>query len=681
MPYSIEVLSIGEDLYEDIIKATNLLNVAQCEFQFTTPPARLKMCALPFRRREYYTKETFEFLQRYRQDSRGFRPFIIGVLNGPLYSDLYSNLFGSHEASEGLAVVTLKDNEKFVSSRNNYLCYYFIRYSLSFVAPDLQTHEDTRSCFFDKKLYKRDLLQSLRTGDFCDECMRSLQEKFNPEIFSAINEMVGSLKSSLVEPNTPEDSIEFTDMTKTPREKTDLQLIDLQPDETKTASTRPPKVFISYSHDSSEHKDKVLSLSNKLRIDGIDCYVDQYEMSPSEGWPRWMVNQIEKADFVLVVCTENYDRRFKGEDEVEKGLGAKWEGAVITYELYEREAKNTKFIPIIFSPQDSAHIPIILRSFTYYNVITNEGYEELYRHLTDQPSIIKVTIGKLRSLPPLKSHYSSSTSSTTKRNEVMALSSKPIDEDIKEFAAVDKASQNNNVAPSLGADRRLQDLRDNITQDLKLLKEYEDALRYEDEPRRRARYNREIDQLRQSARRYHEEYTDYTSRSDNKRPSDLVEIGTKLQQMDSKLDILLTDQETFNQNIVDMKHALLLRYDSGERAVIESITQRLNETQLETVEAVLIALDEGRVEENELTQLLDAVRQEVATLQQQGIELHGQKEIASAIKAPELDIKHKIKVTLPIIPLLLAYEGEILLGSGVNLETVWERLIQKVRGK
>jgi hypothetical protein len=68
-----------------------------------------------------------------------------------------------------------------------------------------------------------------------------------------------------------------------------------------------PKVFISYSHDSPDHADRVLELSGRLRQDGIDCHIDQYEVSPPEGWPRWMVNKVEWANFVLVVCTETYN--------------------------------------------------------------------------------------------------------------------------------------------------------------------------------------------------------------------------------------------------------------------------------------------------------------------------------------------------------------------------------------
>ncbi|MGE5443801.1 MAG: SEFIR domain-containing protein [Ignavibacteriales bacterium] len=169
--------------------------------------------------------------------------------------------------------------------------------------------------------------------------------------------------------------------------------------------SKHPKVFISYSHDSPEHKDHVLNLSNRLRIDGIDCYIDQYEESPREGWPQWTRKQIKEADFVLIVCTEKYERRFEGEEEIGKGLGAKWEGAIITQGLYEAEANNIKFIPVLFSSQDLAHIPVVLRSVTYYKLDTEEteeGYENLYRRLTNQPRILKPEFGKLRPMPPLK---------------------------------------------------------------------------------------------------------------------------------------------------------------------------------------------------------------------------------------------------------------------------------------
>jgi hypothetical protein len=86
-------------------------------------------------------------------------------------------------------------------------------------------------------------------------------------------------------------------------------------------ASEPPKVLLSYSHDSPEHAQRVLELANHLRADGIDCTIDQYVVAPAEGWPRWMDKQIRNSDFVVMVCTETYYQRVMGEEESGKGLG------------------------------------------------------------------------------------------------------------------------------------------------------------------------------------------------------------------------------------------------------------------------------------------------------------------------------------------------------------------------
>lgn len=147
---------------------------------------------------------------------------------------------------------------------------------------------------------------------------------------------------------------------------------------------------------------RVMLLSDRLCDYGIDCDIDQYQISPPEGWARWMLNKIEASDFVLVVCTETYERRFRGKEEAGNGFGVNWEGAIITQELYQAKAKNTNFIPIMFSPKDRAYIPIVLRGATHYEVNTEEGYKALYRHLTNRPLVPKPELGKLRPMPPLE---------------------------------------------------------------------------------------------------------------------------------------------------------------------------------------------------------------------------------------------------------------------------------------
>jgi len=79
------------------------------------------------------------------------------------------------------------------------------------------------------------------------------------------------------------------------------------------------KVFISYIHDSQEHMDRVLALSNRLRREGVDCRIDQYKESPEEGWPQWCARQVNQSSFALVACTATYLRRFDGEEEPGKG--------------------------------------------------------------------------------------------------------------------------------------------------------------------------------------------------------------------------------------------------------------------------------------------------------------------------------------------------------------------------
>ena len=166
-----------------------------------------------------------------------------------------------------------------------------------------------------------------------------------------------------------------------------------------TPSGEPPKVFISYSHDTPEHVDRVLALANRLRDGGVGCDLDQYAPWPAEGWPRWTGRQIEGADYVLVVGTEVYQRRFKGEEAPGKGLGAQWEGAIITQELYEAAGDNSKFIPVLFSPEDSKNIPHVLRGVQSYDLSSEGGYEDLYRRLTNQPRVTKPELGKLVALP------------------------------------------------------------------------------------------------------------------------------------------------------------------------------------------------------------------------------------------------------------------------------------------
>jgi hypothetical protein len=158
------------------------------------------------------------------------------------------------------------------------------------------------------------------------------------------------------------------------------------------------RVFISYSHDSPEHERRTFDLADKLRSEGVDCELDQFEPAPPEGWQRWMAQQVREADYVLVVCTASYHRRVTGREREGVGLGAIWEGGLITQELYDNGGRNDKFIPVVFNAGDTKEIPAFLKQTTYYDIADPSQYDALYRRLTAQPRIVRRPLGPVRRL-------------------------------------------------------------------------------------------------------------------------------------------------------------------------------------------------------------------------------------------------------------------------------------------
>lgn len=159
--------------------------------------------------------------------------------------------------------------------------------------------------------------------------------------------------------------------------------------------------FISYSHDSEEHSEQVLGLSERLRADGIATILDRYveKGSPPEGWPRWMMNGLNAATHVLCVCTETYRRRFLGQEVPDKGKGVDWEGALVNQALYDARSHTNKFIPVLFARSDESHIPEPLRPQTHYVLDSDAGYQALYDALLDQSGVEPGAVGELKRRP------------------------------------------------------------------------------------------------------------------------------------------------------------------------------------------------------------------------------------------------------------------------------------------
>jgi hypothetical protein len=67
--------------------------------------------------------------------------------------------------------------------------------------------------------------------------------------------------------------------------------------------------------------------------------------------------------------------------------------------LYDSGSVSSKFVPVLFADGLSAHVPIPVKGGSIFRVQSDEGYEGLYRLLTNQPRVRKGVLGRLRRLP------------------------------------------------------------------------------------------------------------------------------------------------------------------------------------------------------------------------------------------------------------------------------------------
>ncbi len=156
-------------------------------------------------------------------------------------------------------------------------------------------------------------------------------------------------------------------------------------------SKTPPIVFISYSHDSDEHKKWVRDFATALRNVGIDVILDQWEIGPGDDVPKFMEQSVRKALRVIMVCTEQYVR--KADDG--KG-GAGYEAMIVTGELVQ-DLGTRKFIPIVRQTSEKPVLPacVSTRYFVDFGCDGRftEKLEELARNIQEAPRFEKPPLG------------------------------------------------------------------------------------------------------------------------------------------------------------------------------------------------------------------------------------------------------------------------------------------------
>ncbi len=156
--------------------------------------------------------------------------------------------------------------------------------------------------------------------------------------------------------------------------------------------TNPPKVFISYSHDSPEHKRWVSELAARLRHNGIDAILDQWDLGLGDDITRFMERGIVDADRVLVICTDKYVSKANAN---EGGVG--YERMIVNAELVQNLGTD-KFIPIIRYASGKEKTPVFLGTRVYAAFTDDSQFdaecEKLIHELHKMPIVQKPLLGK-----------------------------------------------------------------------------------------------------------------------------------------------------------------------------------------------------------------------------------------------------------------------------------------------
>lgn len=159
-----------------------------------------------------------------------------------------------------------------------------------------------------------------------------------------------------------------------------------------------PKVFISYSHDSPEHKEWIRNLAMRLRTNGVDATIDEWEIGPGDDLPHFMETQLSSSEYVVVVCTDNYV------EKANSGTGGVgYEKKIVTAALLSNINSN-KVVPII-KQNGTCNLPTFLQSKVYVDFSSEDSFEascdKLIRTFHKSPLFQKPELGEYQ-LPLMK---------------------------------------------------------------------------------------------------------------------------------------------------------------------------------------------------------------------------------------------------------------------------------------
>lgn len=176
-----------------------------------------------------------------------------------------------------------------------------------------------------------------------------------------------------------------------------------------------PRVFVSYAHESAEHKEQALEFATFLREAGIAAVLDVWSAEARRDWYAWAIREMTDADFVLVVASERYRRSGDGSGPDAEHRGVQSEAALLRELVYsDRAVWLPKILPVVLPGHGIDQIPLFLQPTTASHYVltsfTTAGAEERLRVILRRPGHIAPQVRPGRPVLPAHSGGSSGAS-------------------------------------------------------------------------------------------------------------------------------------------------------------------------------------------------------------------------------------------------------------------------------
>jgi len=227
--------------------------------------------------------------------------------------------------------------------------------------------------------------------------------------------------------------------------------------------------------------------------------------------------------------------------------------------------------------------------------------------------------------------------------------------------------------------KRLDSLEEQIEELINLINEIDSIINTESDTLIRAKYEKQVRRLKGRLQELQDEYAKLKSKATSAQQTHMALIAARLDSIDHRLERLSGD-------VVGLRWSILDRFDEAERKVISSVVTRLSAEQLQATDQILAAIEDRNIDQSEMKEYLAQLQEVLANiLQTLDEESHPvlDYQIKNAVKIVNdtiLDVKNKLKATIPIIPFVLSYETELTLESSANITALWARAVKWLRG-